>query len=157
MVKQSHDRNQMKVRALDSTIRKLYEAASGLVNDGAETLRNYGLVHAVLDIRRRSIIRSSRLLRPNFDVQSRPGAGMLSMLDPRPQMHQRREGVEVREGRPVAFLHIPFLLLLLPYQNLPQNQVQQSIKFLGMTLMSSSIRHYLIPLPIDIIILLCSD
>ena len=52
MVKQSHDRNQMKVRALDSTIRRLYMAASGLVNDKAETLRGYGLVHAVLDIRR---------------------------------------------------------------------------------------------------------
>ena len=68
-VKQSHDRNQMKVQALDSTIRKLYEAASGLVNDGVETLRNYGLVHAVLDIRRQSIIRSSRLFRPYFDIQ----------------------------------------------------------------------------------------
>ena len=50
-VKQSHDKNQMKVRALDSIIRKLYEAASGLVNDGADSLQNYGLVHAILDIR----------------------------------------------------------------------------------------------------------
>ena len=35
-VNQSHDINQMKVRALDPTIRSLYVAASGLVNDGAE-------------------------------------------------------------------------------------------------------------------------
>ena len=57
-VNQSHDRNQMKVQFLDSTIRSLYVAASGLVNDRAETLRGYGLVHAVLDIRRQSIVKS---------------------------------------------------------------------------------------------------
>ena len=51
-VNQSRDKNQMKVQALDSTIRKLYEAASGLVNNRAESLRGYGFVHAVHDIRR---------------------------------------------------------------------------------------------------------
>ena len=63
----------MKMSALDSIIRKLYEAKSGLVNKGAESLQKYGLVHAILDIRKLSIIRSSKLLRPDsFDTQSRP-------------------------------------------------------------------------------------
>ena len=69
-VNQSHDINQMKVRALDPTIRSLYVAASGLVYEGAETLRGYDLVHVVLDIRTQSIIKNWRPFKPQTDPRS---------------------------------------------------------------------------------------
>ena len=42
--RQSHANNQEMVQLLDSKIRSLYTAASGLVNDGVETLRGFGKV-----------------------------------------------------------------------------------------------------------------
>ena len=57
--RESHTRNQEKVQTLDSNIRSLYTSASGLVNDGVETLRGYGRVQTALNIRQQSIIRKS--------------------------------------------------------------------------------------------------
>ena len=48
-VRQSRTYNQQMVQLLDSKIRSLYTVASGLVNDGAETLRGYGRVQTALD------------------------------------------------------------------------------------------------------------
>ena len=50
-VRQSHANNQEMVQLLDSKIRSLYTVASGLVNDGVETLRGYGWVQTALNIR----------------------------------------------------------------------------------------------------------
>ena len=63
------------MQALDSTIRRLYEAASGLVNDGVETLRGYGLVQAALDIQWQSILRNyGTFIRPNTSqADPKPG------------------------------------------------------------------------------------
>ena len=49
--------NRDKVQVYDSTLRSLYKAASGLVNDGAETLRGFGQAYTALDVRQHSIIR----------------------------------------------------------------------------------------------------
>ena len=48
--RQSHTSNQEMVQLLDSKIRSLYTAASGLVNDRVETLRGFGRVQNALDI-----------------------------------------------------------------------------------------------------------
>ena len=47
------------VQILDSKIRSLYIAASGLVNDRVETLRGFGRVQTALDICQQSILRKS--------------------------------------------------------------------------------------------------
>ena len=48
--RESHARNQEKVQTLDSKIGSLYTTASGLVNDGMETLSGNGRVQTALDI-----------------------------------------------------------------------------------------------------------
>lgn len=58
-VNQSLASNWDKVQVLDSTIRSLYTVASGLVNDGAETLSGFGLMQTALDIRQQSILRKA--------------------------------------------------------------------------------------------------
>ena len=55
-VRQSHANNQEMVQLLDSKIRSFYTAASGLVNDGVETLRGFGRVQTALDIHQQSYI-----------------------------------------------------------------------------------------------------
>ena len=46
--RESYTRNQEKVQTLNSKSRSLYTVASGLVNDGEETLRGFGRVQAAL-------------------------------------------------------------------------------------------------------------
>ena len=60
--RQSHANNQEMVQLLDSKIRSLYTAASGLVNDGVETLRGFGKVQTALDVCQQSILRKLGLL-----------------------------------------------------------------------------------------------
>ena len=48
--RQSHASKQEMVQLLDSKIRSLYTAASGLVNEGVETLRGFGEVQTALDV-----------------------------------------------------------------------------------------------------------
>ena len=57
--RQSHANNQEMVQLLDSKIRSLYTAASGLVNDGVETLRGFGRVQTALNVHQQSILRKS--------------------------------------------------------------------------------------------------
>ena len=57
--RQSTANNQEMVQLLDSKIRSLYTTASGLVNDGVETLRGYGQVLTALNVRQQSILRMS--------------------------------------------------------------------------------------------------
>ena len=57
--RQSHANNQEMVHLLDSKIRSLYTVASGLVNDGVETLRGYGRVQTALNVCQQSIMRKS--------------------------------------------------------------------------------------------------
>ena len=49
-VRQSHSNNLQMVQFLDSKIRSLYTAASGLINNRVETLRGYGWVQTTLDV-----------------------------------------------------------------------------------------------------------
>ena len=58
-VRQSHTNKNQIVHLLDSKVRSLYTAASGLVNDGVETLRGYGKVLTALDVCQQSILRKS--------------------------------------------------------------------------------------------------
>ena len=46
--RESYTRNQEKVQTLNSKSRSLYTVASGLVNDGEETLRGFGRVQTAL-------------------------------------------------------------------------------------------------------------
>ena len=55
----SHTRNQEKVKLLGSKFKSLYTTASGLVNEGVDTLRGYGKVQTALDIHQQSILRKS--------------------------------------------------------------------------------------------------
>ena len=123
----------MKMQALDSTIKSIYVAKSILVNDGVETLRRYGLVHAVLDIRSWSIIRCRRFFKPQFDVQSRPGDrhsfNARSSASNAPKKRRSRGKGRKAHGLPPD--------PILPKQNLSQNKVQRNIKSSRMTLMSS--------------------
>ena len=57
--REAHTRNQERVQSLDSKIRSLYTVASGLVNDGVETLREFGKVQTALDVHQQSILRKS--------------------------------------------------------------------------------------------------
>ena len=50
-VNQSLAANRDREQVYHSTLRSLYKAAFGLVNDGAETLRGFGQVYTALDIR----------------------------------------------------------------------------------------------------------
>ena len=52
-INQSLANNRDKLQVLDSTIRSLCSAASGLVNNGAETLRGFRKVYTALDVQRR--------------------------------------------------------------------------------------------------------
>ena len=56
-VRQAHLNNLQRVQQWDSKVRSLYSAASGLVNDGVETLRGYGQIQTALDICQQSILR----------------------------------------------------------------------------------------------------
>lgn len=58
--RESHTSNQEKVQTLDSKIRSLYAAASGLVNNGLETLRGYGRVQTALNVHQQSIMRKRK-------------------------------------------------------------------------------------------------
>ena len=58
-VNQSLANNRDKMQVLDSTIRSLYSAASGQVNDGAEILRGYGQVYTTLEVWQQSILRKA--------------------------------------------------------------------------------------------------
>ena len=49
-VRQAHSNNLQRVQQWDSKVRSLYSAASGLVNDGVESLRGYGLIQTALDV-----------------------------------------------------------------------------------------------------------
>ena len=74
-VNQSLASNRDKVQVLDSTIRSLYTVASGLVNNGAETLRGFGLVQTALDVRQQSIMRKAGpFVKPTSSVaEPKPG------------------------------------------------------------------------------------
>ena len=55
--KQSQTNNQQMVQLLDAKAKSLYSSAAGLVNDGVETLREFGKVQMALDMRQQSILR----------------------------------------------------------------------------------------------------
>ena len=59
----------------DSKVRSLYSAASGLVNDGVETLRGYGRIQTALYINLRSIVRRAGPFYkpPSSTSTSKPG------------------------------------------------------------------------------------
>ena len=57
-VKQSQTNNQQMVQHLDAKAKSLYSSATGLVNDGVETLRGYGKVQTALDVCLQSVVRS---------------------------------------------------------------------------------------------------
>ena len=56
-VRQVHLNNLQGVQQWDSKVRSLYTMASGLVNDGIESLRRYGWIQAALDVPQQSILR----------------------------------------------------------------------------------------------------
>ena len=56
-VRQAHLNNLQRVQQWDSKVRSLYSAASGLVNNGIESIRGYRQIQAALDIHQQSILR----------------------------------------------------------------------------------------------------
>ena len=72
-VNQSLAINRDRVQVLDSTIRSLYTATSGLGNNGAETVRGFGQVYTALDIRQQSIIwRAGPYVKPTSLAKAKP-------------------------------------------------------------------------------------
>ena len=74
-VRQTHDNNLEKLQFWDSKVRSLYSAASGLVNDGVETLRGYGRIQTALDVCLQSIMRRAGPFYkpPSSTSSSKPG------------------------------------------------------------------------------------
>ena len=73
--RESHTSNQEKVQTLNSKIRSLYTSASGLVNDGVETLPGYGRVQTALNVQQQSILKKCRpFVKPtSSEADPKPG------------------------------------------------------------------------------------
>ena len=75
-VRQAHLNNLQRVQQWDSKVRSLYTAASGLVNDGIESLRGYGQIQAALDVHQQSILRrAGPFVKPTSSNSTEPKPG----------------------------------------------------------------------------------